>query len=128
MGMAKRFAGSLRFRRMGLDYLTAFLLGASAAIVLLGLWQGREAPPPEPLEIRRMEETPAPTTVAEDEAGLSDETAAATGWVLNTKTLKFHRPDCQSVQDIKPKNRMDYTGPRDNVVAAGYAPCKRCNP
>ncbi|MBR4442794.1 MAG: hypothetical protein IKS52_05960 [Clostridia bacterium] len=124
--MAKRFAGSLRFRRMGLDYLTAFLLGASAAIVLLGVWQGKEAAPPEPLEIRRMEETTAPTE--EDETGLSDETAAAASWVLNTKSLKFHRPDCQSVQDIKPQNRMDYTGPRDNVVAAGYVPCQRCNP
>ncbi|MBO4885493.1 MAG: hypothetical protein J5602_09285 [Clostridia bacterium] len=123
--MAKRFAGSLRFRRLGLDYLTAFLLGASAAIVLLGVWQGKEAAPPEPLEIRRMEETP---TAEEDETGLSDETAAAASWVLNTKSLKFHRPDCQSVQDIKPQNRMDYTGPRDNVVAAGYVPCQRCNP
>ncbi|MBO4297893.1 MAG: hypothetical protein J5998_03765 [Clostridia bacterium] len=124
--MAKRFAGSLRFRRMGLDYLTAFLLGASAAIVLLGVWQGKEAAPPEPLEIRRMEETP--TAAEEDETGLSDETAAAASWVLNTKSLKFHRPDCRSVQDIKPQNRMDYTGPRDNVVAAGYVPCQRCNP
>ena len=25
-------------------------------------------------------------------------------------------------------NRQDYAGSRDELIAAGYAPCKRCNP
>ena len=49
-------------------------------------------------------------------------------YVLNVKSLKFHRPDCQSVEDMKPKNRQDYAGSRDELIAVGYAPCKRCNP
>ena len=49
-------------------------------------------------------------------------------YVRNVKSLKFHRPDCQSVEDMKPKNRQDYAGSRDELIAVGYAPCKRCNP
>ena len=49
-------------------------------------------------------------------------------YVLNKNTQKFHKPGCSSVDTIKPKNREDTTMSRDEVIAAGYVPCKRCNP
>jgi len=49
-------------------------------------------------------------------------------YVLNTNTYKFHYPSCASVQQMKPKNRWDYTGTRDEIIKMGYVPCKKCNP
>lgn len=51
-----------------------------------------------------------------------------TSYVLNTNTKKFHLPECSIVGDIKPKNREDFTGSRDDVIARGFVPCKKCNP
>ena len=49
-------------------------------------------------------------------------------YVLNTNTKKFHLPSCSSADDIKATNRKDYNGSRDDLIAWGYVPCKRCSP
>lgn len=49
-------------------------------------------------------------------------------YVLNTNTHKFHYPDCSSVSDMAAKNRLDFSGSRDEVIAMEYVPCKRCRP
>lgn len=49
-------------------------------------------------------------------------------YVLNNNTKKFHNPDCGSVDTIKSKNREDTTKTRDEIIGAGYVPCKKCNP
>lgn len=49
-------------------------------------------------------------------------------YVLNTNTRKFHYPNCDSADRIKPKNRKEYNGTREEVIEMGYEPCKRCNP
>lgn len=49
-------------------------------------------------------------------------------YVLNTKNLKFHRPDCSSVETMSQGNRQDYTGSRETLIEQGYSPCGRCNP
>lgn len=49
-------------------------------------------------------------------------------YILNTNTHKFHLPDCSSVEDIKEKNREEFTGSRDEVIGQGYEPCSRCKP
>ena len=54
--------------------------------------------------------------------------AAEITYVLNTNTKRFHRPDCTSVQAMKQKNRADSTQSYDEIIAAGYKPCKNCNP
>lgn len=54
--------------------------------------------------------------------------AATPDYVLNKNTMKFHKPSCSSVKDIKYSNRWDYTGARDDIIAMGYVPCKKCNP
>ena len=49
-------------------------------------------------------------------------------YVLNRNTMKFHRPNCKYVNQIKDSNRLDYTGSREDVVAMGYSPCGGCRP
>ena len=49
-------------------------------------------------------------------------------YVVNTSTEKFHYPTCKSVDKIKEKNRMDYIGTREELIAAGYSPCGNCKP
>ena len=51
-----------------------------------------------------------------------------TDYVVNTNTKKFHLPGCSSVSQMKQKNRLDTTESRDQLIAEGYSPCKRCNP
>ena len=54
--------------------------------------------------------------------------APAIDYVLNTNTGKFHYPDCASVDQIRPEHRLDFSGDREEVIARGYQPCKKCNP
>ena len=56
------------------------------------------------------------------------EVVAGTDYILNMNTKKFHYPDCSSVGQMAEKNKWAYTGNRDDVIAMGYVPCKRCNP
>lgn len=58
----------------------------------------------------------------------SEEEKVERDYVLNTNTMKFHYPTCDSVADIKDKNREDFHGAREDVVAKGYSPCGRCKP
>ena len=49
-------------------------------------------------------------------------------YVLNTNTMKFHYSWCSSARKIKESNQWLFNGSRDDVIAMGYKPCKRCNP
>ncbi len=35
---------------------------------------------------------------------------------------------CEAASSIASGNRMDFTGTREELVAAGYTPCGTCNP
>ena len=49
-------------------------------------------------------------------------------YILNVNTRKFHLSSCGSVSEIKEKNKMEFYGERDELIAREYAPCKNCNP
>ena len=49
-------------------------------------------------------------------------------YVLNTNTHKFHYPECDSVKDMKEKNKKFVTSTREDVISQGYEPCQRCKP
>lgn len=66
----------------------------------------------------------AKQTVPDTEAS----TATTVTYVLNKNTKKFHKPGCSSVSDMKAKNRVDSGSSREEIIAQGYVPCKRCNP
>ena len=58
----------------------------------------------------------------------SAEGKGTTEYVLTTTSKKFHLPSCSSVDQMSPKNREDVEDTRENLIAKGYDPCKRCNP
>ncbi len=49
-------------------------------------------------------------------------------FVLNTNTKRFHLVTCQSVYEMKSKNRKEFFGTREELLDQGYVPCGRCNP
>lgn len=51
-----------------------------------------------------------------------------TDYVLNTNTMRFHLPDCDSVERIKEEHRADYKGTRKQLIKDGYEPCGKCKP
>jgi len=75
----------------------------------------------------RIIQEPDTVEAVTDRAIMSDPDTSVS-YVLNTNTKKFHYPSCSSVNSMKDKNKDYYTGSRDDVIAMGYEPCKRCNP
>ena len=87
-------------------------------------------PTPEPTPNSTLSPAPtsAPTPVSTPTPEPTTTPVPDKEYVLNTNTMKFHKPSCSSVKDIKPKNYQEFTGTRDQVIRMGYDPCKRCNP
>lgn len=65
---------------------------------------------------------PTPTSVPVAPA------AEAKTYVLNTDSLKFHKPNCRTIKNLLSEHRLDYTGTYQDVINMGYIPCKVCNP
>lgn len=70
--------------------------------------------PSEPPAAKEPEPEPAPEPVAQTYVG-------------NSNTMKFHKPNCSSVEDIAADNKVTLDS-RDSAISKGYQPCKRCNP
>ena len=49
-------------------------------------------------------------------------------YILNTNSWKFHNPDCESVSDMKEKNKLGCDLTRDEIISLGYKPCGNCHP
>lgn len=49
-------------------------------------------------------------------------------YILNKNTDKFHYTWCYSVDQMKEKNKVYFTGTRQEVINKGYSPCGNCNP
>lgn len=49
-------------------------------------------------------------------------------YVLNINTKKFHYSNCASVRDMAEKNKLGSNESREQIIAGGFSPCKRCNP
>ena len=62
------------------------------------------------------------------QGGQASGTAGQASYIVNTNTGKFHNPGCSSIGQMSDSNKMEYTGSRDDLIAMGYQPCKRCNP
>lgn len=70
--------------------------------------------------------TPTPTLCPESRATVPESTTIT--YILNHNTNKFHDPGCSSVETIRESNREDTTLSREEITAAGFVPCKICNP
>lgn len=49
-------------------------------------------------------------------------------YVLNTKSKKFHFPECKSVRDMKESNKAYSNLSRSELIEQGYSPCGNCKP
>ena len=51
-------------------------------------------------------------------------------YILNTNpsSMKFHKPNCSSVSNMKEENKKEFYGTREEAIAAGYSPCGSCKP
>ena len=47
-------------------------------------------------------------------------------YVLNTNTMRIHKPNCSSVNEMNPKNRQPTNESIAELEAEGYVKCKRC--
>lgn len=47
-------------------------------------------------------------------------------YILNTNTMKAHKPNCKYVDNIDDENRKDYCGTAEELQDRGYTPCKHC--
>ena len=62
------------------------------------------------------------------ETAKEEDSAESPDYILNTSSQKFHKPDCDSVESMAEHNKKAFYGTRDEAIAQGYDPCKRCNP
>ena len=70
-----------------------------------------------------------PDSLSTLKAGASGEqTGKELTYVLNVRSNRFHQPDCVGVKEMAAKNRLDYFGTRDLLIATGFKPCGHCKP
>ena len=74
------------------------------------------------------ESTPTPTPEPTPEPVTEEQKPIEQYYIINTNTGKFHYPTCRSIKRMKDKNKLEFTGTRDDVLARGYSPCMICNP
>ena len=102
----------MRVLRIAAALSRARILAVALALLLTGCG-------PAPAEVR-IEPLPAPSEAVR--------ALPEPDYVLNPSTHRFHRPDCAAAAKIAPYRRIDWTGEREELLAAGYDPCKICDP
>lgn len=88
-------------------------------------------PTPKPTRTPKPTATPTPKPTRTPKPTATPKPSNSSGsydYVLNTNTMKFHRPTCRDVGRIKPENRENYKGTRASLIAMGYSPCGHCHP
>ena len=66
--------------------------------------------------------------ISEGEEDIERNLSEEDHYVLNINTHKFHRPGCESVTDMKEKNKKISEEDRETLIREGYSPCNRCQP
>lgn len=88
-------------------------------------------PTPEPPPTPTLESMPTPApepTPTPEPVVVEEQKPIEQYYIINTNTGKFHYPTCRSIKRMKDKNKLEFTGTRDDVLARGYSPCMICNP
>ena len=65
--------------------------------------------------------------LAESES-MENELKETKEYILNTNSLKYHLPTCDSVDQMSEQNKKVYKGNKKDLENAGYSACKSCNP
>ena len=82
----------------------------------------------EPVPTPKPTKAPAVSAPAASADNSSSSGGNANSYIANKNTKKFHIPSCSSVDQMKESNKVYLTCSRDEMIAKGYDPCKRCNP
>ena len=64
----------------------------------------------------------------ESENGTRSAVETTKTYIGNRNSHVFHRPDCDSVKDMKEKNKVVLEGTPEEIENQGFRPCQRCNP
>ena len=70
------------------------------------------------------EKTPSPQTTPEPT--IEPKQSYECDYILNKNTKVFHYPDCDSVSQMKEKNKEYFTGTKEEAMNMGYTPCHNC--
>ena len=57
-----------------------------------------------------------------------EETGQTNRYILNTKSGKFHLPECSGVKSISEENKKSVDASYHTMVDSGYDPCGQCKP
>ncbi|OUO92416.1 hypothetical protein B5F40_00505 [Gordonibacter sp. An230] len=49
-------------------------------------------------------------------------------YILNTSSMKIHRPGCGALENMADKNREESSATLEELIDQGYSPCGLCNP
>ncbi len=81
-----------------------------------------------------VEATPAGEYISEPEIGddtvsvSRTSTSKTSTYILNSNSMVFHTEGCSSASKISPHNKQTVKSSREELIAAGYSPCGKCNP
>jgi hypothetical protein len=84
----------------------------------------------EPVELPKEEEKVEEQVVENKpvEEPIKEEPKEEYHWILNTNTKKVHIPTCNSVKQMKEKNKKESDLSPEELKSKGYTACKNCNP
>lgn len=68
------------------------------------------------------------TEDTESAGGQTSEDGKQITYIVNMNTHVFHMPHCNSVNDMKEKNKKETTLDRESLIRQGYRACQRCHP
>lgn len=90
------------------------------------LYRGGETETQKPIQTTRRQ-TQSKTQTQFQKQTQQNNTESST-YIININTGKFHKSSCSSVKQMNDSNKQAFNGNRDQLIAQGYAPCKKCNP
>lgn len=96
------------------DFFTTYVSEARAADK--GLWSPKIA--------EQIETTRSPEAATE---GTGPSAIPTVAYIGNRRSRKFHRPECVSVTEMKPKNKIPLPS-REAAIEARFIPCGKCDP
>lgn len=89
-------------------------------------------PPTQPSaatqDIGETEASSEPETTDRTETTDTTQSDSVAHYVVNRNSMKFHLPDCPSVEKMKESNREYFTGTRQELLDRGCSPCGSCKP
>ncbi|MCD8336662.1 MAG: DNA/RNA non-specific endonuclease [Lachnospiraceae bacterium] len=109
---------------IGIDYATGDSWIEDAQVLAASAKTSEETSKETTAIVASGDESGGETSASERTVGDEE----GTTYILNRNTMKFHDPGCSSVDDMSEKNKLEYTGDRETVIAMGYSPCQICNP